>query len=186
MTRQGLRSTLVLFVSISTLLAFAHPARATRQGEERSASWALFRSDTGGFQVQMPGEPVRNEQSVYTDYGTMTQQQFISESPEAVCIVAYLDFPKDAVASKGADLILDDGCRGALQGMGVDETAPRRVIDLKGNAGRAIEAAAKDGSVKVWGRFFLVGNRNYILLYAAVSGGSAASAARFFDSFALL
>jgi hypothetical protein len=161
------------------ILAFAvalAPAIASAQ------DWKEFNSQECRCSAQFPGTPQPKTQGMQTKVGTLEARMFMLEVPGAFYAMAYVDYPKDALAKKAPDELLDgarDGAVGNVKGKLTTETK----VSMSGYPGRELRIDAP-GDLALVARIYLVKERLYqILVVMPKSKESDAEAKKFLDSF---
>jgi hypothetical protein len=113
----------------------AQDATPTLAGEP---ALQAFHSKGGGFSVQIPGTPQLSAQAVTTDAGPVSLFMYISQTPSAVYMIGYSDYPSDVVKESNQDHL-----KGARDGA-IKNTNSTLLTDtpisLNGVEGRAFTA----------------------------------------------
>ena len=122
--------------------------------------WTEFKSEEGRFTVSMPEKPLSNASTLETALGRIEQHAFIALHREAICLVAYLDVPKQWLVSNDVDGFMDGLRDQFIKGVG-GKLAGEQSLTHDGHAGREIKVHMFRGDLRM--RVFLVGDRVYIL-----------------------
>jgi hypothetical protein len=137
--------------------------------------WEQFSSETGGFSVWMPGEPMEQTQQQATAVGDIELTMFQVVEADGVYAVGFNDFPEEWInmVDNDSDTLLSSSAQGAFGAIG-GEIETMEDITLSGYPGKEAMAMASYGGVDltVKGRFYLVENRLY-QVFAAVSSETA-------------
>src|SRR4051812_819503 len=99
---------------VPALLIVAAAAAATGTARAAETAWKDFVSQDGRFSVQFPGTPKAVSQTMPTKLGNLDAKVFMLESREGFFMVAYIDYPKEALARSRPDDLLDGAREGAL------------------------------------------------------------------------
>ncbi|OLP17320.1 hypothetical protein BST81_16055 [Leptolyngbya sp. 'hensonii'] len=134
--------------------------------EAKKSVWKSFLSQTGGFTILMPGDPLASKQTQNTQMGAIDTQMFVVERQQdsVAYMVAYSDLPPNLVqqVSKGEANVeqlfrgVRDGFVESIKGKILDE----RQITLAGYPGREIWLELPRDR-KARNRIFLVNQRLY-------------------------
>jgi hypothetical protein len=122
-----------------------------------------YTSDEGRFSVSMPGKPVKRIEKVSTPVGTIAMYEFLVEKPEIAYVVAYADYPNDAVQNSDPEKILDSAKKGAMQNIG-GKITQEDDITYGEDPGRELHFSAKGGLWSGQAVLLLSGNRLYQVL----------------------
>lgn len=133
--------------------------------------WRVFHSEEGGFQVEMPGEPVPSESVEKTFVGSVTNRLFTVQSPSEEFTVEYSDLPHVALVFGGPTTILKKAKEALLKNVRGGELA-YRLFRKKGYEGAELAYAGQADNPGVFGfaRFFLRGDRIYVVHYMLSDG----------------
>jgi hypothetical protein len=146
--------------------------------------WQRFEPEIGGFSILFPGTPEKQTETVPTAGGTIETVFFLVEQEDMGYSVNLADYSEVSLSEGDVELMLEGAREGAVRNVGGDlleETS----ITLDGHPGRALKIAVEDQFV-VDARFYLVGNRLYILQAISVGNTSHSSnVKKFLDSFRL-
>jgi hypothetical protein len=146
-------------------------------------SWKDHRSDECRCSAQFPGTPTAKNQTIPSKDGPLESKMIMLEVPSsAFYAVAYVDYPKDAVAASKPDELLNgarDGAVGKVKGSLKSETK----ISMNGFPGRELNIdAPKD--LALIARIFLVKERLYQTIVVMPKARiDAAENRKFLDSF---
>lgn len=167
-----------LLAPLAFLTALALPAIAAAQAQD----WKEFNSNECRCSALFPGTPQSKTQGMQTKVGTLEAKMFMLEMPSAFYAMAYVDYPKDAVAKGAPDELLNgarDGAVGNVKGKLVSETK----ITMNGAPGRELRIEAP-GDLNLTARIYLVNQRLYqVLVVAPKAKEGEAEAKKFLDSF---
>jgi len=147
-----------------------------------------FKSDAGKFSVQAPQPLAESIQTTDTESGKMEQHVFTANVGKTTYLVAYADYPPDAVKGDPQNVI-NLAITNAVTNV-TGQLISSKDITVDGNAGKEIflESFAQDGTAvhsKV--RFFMAGNRLYQVMGLATRGEADFTAIDgFLNSFKLL
>ena len=136
----------------------------------------VFRSESGGFSVMIPGKPDESTRKLDTPRGKIDLHLFTAQKSNRAYIVSYSDYPDEMVKQNSPEKILDGSRDGQVRSMG--KLILEKNISLDGNPGRELVVEGKtsdghDASSKT--RIFLVGNRLYQVIFAAPKGEASSS-----------
>lgn len=149
----------------------------------------VYSNKAAGFSIDMPaGEsPQYSSQQVKTDSGNLTLHTFIVSTNEAAYMVAYSDFPKSLIKSKGVEKLLSDTYTGAANSM---KGSVENVKAIKIPGADVKEVLLKGAEFSSRARYYLVGNRMYQMVFITSSMDAIKSNKKdlnkFFDSFKLI
>jgi hypothetical protein len=149
--------------------------------------WKKFRSDDGGFTVDMPGKPEVAVHKNQTGAGPIALRTFrvTLENGAVVYMVAYNDYQQAMISSAKPDAILDSVVLGAVE-KNRQKIKFQGPTQLRSFPGRDLQANVK-GGWEYTSRFFLVGARLYQVSVVNEPGrASAEDKHKFLDSFDLL
>ena len=131
---------------------------ATASAQE--LAWKEFRSDECRCTASFPGSPQVKSQSMQSSVGNLESKIIMLEVPDAAFYaLAYVDYPKDKVATKKPDELLDgarDGAVSKVKGTLKSETRTTQ----NGFPGRELRIEAP-GDLALLARIFLVRERLY-------------------------
>jgi len=151
-----------------------------------------YTSEEGGFRVAFPSgfpDPNVDSKDVETKIGTIQMKTFLTEQPNAACMVAYSDYPAESFEGASTQALLDSARNGALSNVG-GKLIKQRNITINGYPGRSIYFRGKSGSSTVFGRFdyYLVQPRLYQVGYMTLRQKDidAKKVKAYFSSFGLL
>jgi hypothetical protein len=163
------------FLAPLALIVLA-PALAAAQ------EWQDFNSPECRCSASYPGKPQPKTQSMQTKVGTLDARMFMLEMPNAFYALAFVDYPRDAIAKNSPDSLLDaarDGAVGNVKGKLASETK----VSMNGFPGRELRIEAP-GDLALQARMYLVKERLYqVLVVMPKAKESAADSKRFLDSF---
>lgn len=163
-------------------------AAATFGGNAGAAEdgWHRFRSEEGGFQVEIPGVPVVSRTVEKTFVGDVTNHLFTVQIPSEEFVVEYSDLPRLAMALAGPSTILKKAKDALLKDVRGDALTFRIFRD---RAELSYVGHHEDNpGVAGFARFFLRGNRIYVL-HILLSNGRRIDpdrVNRFYGSFSIL
>ena len=146
--------------------------------------WRRFEPEIGGFSILFPGTPEKQTETVPTAGGTIETTFFLVEQEDMGYSVNLADYSEMSLSESDVEVVLDGAREGAVRNVG-GELLEEAEITLDGHPGRALKIAVDDEFV-VDARFYLVGNRLYVL--QAISIGQTSKPSRvekFLDSFQL-
>ena len=149
----------VLLVPVLTVMAQSGlDPKLQQSAEAKPESWLKFISTAGGFSIVFPGTPkvsefpieapgvhfvmYRTELRTFAEYG-----------------VIYADYPKAVIDKAPADLLLDEGAKGAVAEVNSQLLSISK-ISLSGYPGRFLKERMRDGSI-MQVKMVLVGQRMY-------------------------
>jgi hypothetical protein len=148
--------------------------------------WQTFTSPEGDFSVDMPGNPVADNQESSTDQGSITVHLYTVRIGNSDYIVAYSDYPEGMIAATGVQAFLDDIRNNAINNT-KGKLLAEETIELNGNPGRSLRVESPDGTGIAQARMLLVGNRLYQVFVATEKvNAETADVQRFLNSFTLL
>jgi hypothetical protein len=147
---------------------------AAGAGKDAGAAdgWRVFHSEEGGFQVEMPGEPVASESSEETFVGSVTNHLFTVQLPSEEFTVEYSDLPQLALVLGGPTTILKKAKEALLKDVRGEELT-FRLYRKKGNERAELCYAGRPGDnpgVFGFARFFLRGDRIYVAHFMLSDG----------------
>ena len=122
--------------------------------------WTEFRSEEGRFTVFMPEKPVSQASTMETPQGRFEQHVFVAAHRPLVCMVAYSDFPRQALVANDVDGFLQGARDQFIKEVG-GKLAGESPLSLDGHPGREIKVHMFQGEIRL--RLFLVGTRLYML-----------------------
>jgi hypothetical protein len=150
--------------------------------------WKEFSSQDGRFSVLLPGSPKQTSENMVTHFGVVEAKMFILRGPEqSFYAVAYMDYPRDALAKHTTDELLDRARDASVKKV-KGKLAGEAKITLGGNPGREvkIEAPTKSGGQSVTMRLVFAKERLYQAIVVFPKGKEdAGEEKRFFESFKL-
>lgn len=126
--------------------------------------WRVFRSEEGGFRVEMPGEPSAADTVEKTFVGDVTNHLFTVQLPAEEFTVEYSDLPHLALVLGGPSTILKKAKEALLKDVrGNDLTF--RLFRKKGNERAELAYVGREDNPGVFGfaRFFVRGDRIYVV-----------------------
>ena len=147
--------------------------------------WTEFKSDEGRFTVSMPEKPITQASTFEIPQGRIEQHAFIALHSELICLVAYMDVPKQWVVGNDADGFID-GLRDQFIKEVGGKLASESSVTQDRHTGREIKVHMFRGDLRL--RVFLVGDRVYILSLTKLdksSNSGEESFKKFFGSFKL-
>lgn len=159
----------------------------TTKAEE--GHWRVFRSEAGGFAVEMPGEPSASQTVDKSLLGEVTAHLFTVALPSEEFTAEYSDLPHLALALGGPSTILKKAKQALLEDVGGEEVAFRLMKDSKNARAELSYVGSQKANPGVTGfaRFYLRGERLYVL-HIVLSNGQRIDperVIRFLGSFAL-
>ena len=147
----------------------------------------MYRSESGGFSVMIPGKPDESTQALDTPRGKIDLHLFTVQKGNRAYIVSYSDYPEEMVKQNSPQKSLDGSRDGEVRNMG--KLILEKNLSLDGHPGRelVIEGKTSDGhEATSKTRIFLVGNRLYQVIFAAPRGEvSSSEMDDFLESFKL-
>ncbi len=147
--------------------------------------WTEYRSNKGGYSVEMPHAPKESSDKIPTDVGTITFHMALSEGRTWGFASAYADFPDWTVDKKDAKELLHGARDGALRNIG-GKLEKESWIELEGHPGIELVFSAPSQKIKAKARIYLVKNRLYQVLGGQTEDAyDEAELDRFLDSFRL-
>jgi hypothetical protein len=149
-------------------------------------AWRDYTSKAGAYSILMPGQPDEQKQSVDTSAGRVDVYTSIFENRAGAFIVAYTDYPNDAVQGSDPQALLDSAINN-LQGTLLNKAN----ITLDGFPGREFEVEIPSDGTRPTGvmtaRHFLVGHRLYqVAVVTPKNPSTPDNAPKFLDSFRLM
>lgn len=148
--------------------------------------WQPLHSDDGGFEISIPGKPVRTSHRSETPVGNIDLTTFTVKLDDGrtAYMVAYNDYPSAMIKGADREAILDRAVGGALASG--SHLVSKEPITLQRFPGRQVRATIRDG-LEYKSRFYLVRERLYQVSVVSSTGDRAESDhQKFFDSFHLL
>ena len=149
---------------------------------DAAGGWVDFESAEGGFRVELPLEPVRQEQTVQSDVGPL-QAVLFAATPDATSSysVAYTDYP-EAVLQVEPEAVLD----GAVQGAAANVSGTvQSSTKLTAEGFPAVDYVINVEGGQLQARGMLVDRRIYLLQRAGAQPDEAGFR-RLVDSFELV
>ncbi|HSL55603.1 MAG TPA: DUF2092 domain-containing protein [Pyrinomonadaceae bacterium] len=149
------------------------------------AVWTEFRSEDGRFSILMPEKPVSSASTMDTPQGRIEQHMFIASQSPLMCMVAYSDFPKQAMIDKDVDGFFE-GVRDQFIRQVGGKLASQSSLSLDGYPGREVKVHMYGGELRL--RMFLIGDRFYLLTltkFAPFIESDVQTVNKFFGSFKL-
>ncbi len=122
-------------------------------------SWHEYRSNKGGYSVEVPGTVKEDTSSVTTPIGAIAFHTAVSEGSDYGYATAYADFPDFVVKQDHKDLLT--GARdGALRN--IDGKLDKQTwIEIDGHQGLEMTFTSSSKKMKAKARIILVKNRLY-------------------------
>jgi outer membrane lipoprotein-sorting protein len=148
--------------------------------------WSEFRSDEGRFNILMPEKPVPQTSTFETKGGRFVEHTFTASHGLLVCVVGYMDIPKQSLSANNVDILFDSTRDTFIKAVG-GKLASENPLSLDGHTGREIKALLFQGEVRL--RQFLVDDRLYQLYVMKadnVVDSDAEIFSKFFASFKLI
>ena len=148
-------------------------------------TWTEYRPQNGRFFISMPGTaktevqtaPLPNNRSTQTYQGSV-------ETPSALYMATFMDYPADLISAAPPDKLLDGGRDGLLRGGHTLRSEKR--LTIAQSPGREYVIARTDNIVIVT-RAFLVATRVYLIqVYGRPGVEQHPDTAKFLESFRLL
>lgn len=148
---------------------------------DAAGGWVNFESPEGGFRVELPVEPVRQEETVQSDVGPLQAVLFAATTdPGSSYSIAYTDYP-EAVLQVEPGAVLD----GAVQGAAANVSGTvQSSTKLQAEGFPAVDYVINVEGGQLQARGILVDRRIY-LLQRAGSQPDEAGFRRLVDSFEL-
>lgn len=174
-----------MYKLMATLLLLLPPSLVANQ----TGDWKAFASKDGGYEVQLPGVPLEQRQSIKTSVGTVYVVLAVLELKKGdsnnVFLVGYAEQPEVVVKSDTEEKRLDNARNGAVSNVRGKLKAEKQIkIDTHNGRELDIETDARN---MVRFRFYFVNDRLYQVM---VSGSremvTGADAKKFLDSFKLV
>lgn len=127
---------------------------------EAGDGWLSFESADEGFRVDLPVEPVRDEQTIPSEAGPLRVVIFVAQVDDTAGYnVGYTDYP-EAVLDVESDVLLDGAVRGAATNVsGTVESSTK--LDVDGFP--AVDYVITAGGADLQARAILVERRLYVL-----------------------
>lgn len=152
-----------------------------------STPWTTFTIPDGKASALMPGRPRLQTQPMNVPgAGFITLRLHLLEAPgkDVGFALGYCDYPLHMMRGANIEMMLDGARDGAVRNVNGTLVSENQ-INVQGNSGREIHATIPQGDLRA--RFFIVGNRMYMLMAIEGRGESIPEAdrTRFFDSFQL-
>ena len=153
--------------------------------EDETPTWSEFTPPEGHFSLLMPAEPHSQTITVESAKGRFEHHIYKAVRGWVVCIVDYVDLPKQSVLP-GNERALFDAARDEFlqgsQGKLLSETA----VSMDGHAGREMKINTHGGKARM--RVFLIDGRFYLLAILEMDAGSKPGDEmdKFFNSFKVL
>jgi hypothetical protein len=143
------RAALIFCALVVSATAYAQPA------------WRETKSAEGRFSAKFPGTPQQASKPMRTAVGNLTAKLFLLEAKDQpFYAVAYVDYPKDRIAGKKADELLDGARDSAVANVG-GKLASETKISLAGFPGREVRVEKIRGDMILVCRLFLADDRLY-------------------------
>jgi len=145
----------------------------------------IYTSPDNSFRINFGGTPNDTSKKIITELGDIEMVSFTYEkSATEAYMVAYSDYPSEAIKASSADDLLNGAKEGALTSQG-GKLESEEKITLKGYPGYNFKAVA--GTYYMCYRIFLKGNRLFqILIIKDGTYPAKAEADAFMDSFELI
>jgi len=181
------RRILFCFVILAVSLIIASPSSLAQTAgdlkqsvEASAANWKRFVSAEGRFAILFPGSPTLSEQSI--DHPLM---KFVVRKCELKTFaeygVMYADYPENVIKATPADMLLDEGAKGAVEELH-SELVSISPITIAGYPGRLMKEKLPSGQI-LQAKMVLVGQRMYqIAITTPKEEGAAAEAVGFYES----
>jgi hypothetical protein len=153
-----------------------------------STPWSTFTIPDGKASALMPGNPILQTQPMTVPgAGFVTLRLYLLEAAgkDAGFALGYCDYPQHMMRGANIEMMLDGARDGAVRNVNGTLVSENR-INIQGNSGREVHATIPQGDLHA--RFFIVGNRMYMLMAIEGRGEKIPDAdrKRFFESFQLL
>lgn len=135
-------------------------------------SWRVFRPEEGGFQVEMPGQPVASRSSQESFVGDVTNYLFTVQLPSEEFTVEYSDLPHLAMVLGGPTTILKKAKEALLKDVRGSELA-FRILRGKGSNRAELSYVGNpedNPGVSGFARFFLRDDRIYVVHVMLTNG----------------
>lgn len=148
-----------------TLLAGLAAAAASLAAHAEDTPWKIFRSQDGGFAVEMPGEPAISEDVDHSLLGSVTTHLFTVALPSEEFTAEYSDLPHLALVLGGPTTILKKAKQALLKDVRGEELTFR--LQKGRDSARAelsyVGSPETNPGVAGFARFFLRGDRIFVL-----------------------
>jgi len=123
--------------------------------------WRDTKSAEGRFSAKFPGTPQQATKPMRTALGNLQPRLFLLEAPgQPFYAVAYVDYPKDRIAGKKPDELLDGARDSAVANIG-GKLASEQKITLAGFPGRELRVEKIRGDMILVCRLYLADERLY-------------------------
>jgi hypothetical protein len=168
-------------IGLLLVLAPLPAAAAGARGE-----WKVFHSKEGNYEVQLPGSPQENRNSVKTSVGTVYVVLAILEvKKHEGYYVGFSELPEAVIKSETEDRRLDNARDGAVSNSR-GKLKSEKQIKLDGHKGRELEIEV-DGKTLIRARLYHVNNRLYqVMVVGSRELVASADTGKFLDSFKLV
>lgn len=178
-------TTLIPLLLVSVL---AGPACSNQAGDADS-EFVTFTSEEGGFQVDLPGDPIRSARNESAGDFTLNVVHFSVDNGEEAVSVSFVDYP-DRIESEDSRELLDSIAERAAMPVGEDEDSEIRTLTSKESTTAygydAVDFEVQIGERHLRARAVLVGARMYLMQVVRESGaGETGTFDRLTDSFEL-
>jgi hypothetical protein len=146
--------------------------------------WKEHTSTEGRYTAQFPGTPQQMAQRMDTKVGNLEAKVAMLSLPDnsAFYAVAFVDYPKEALAKSKPDELLDGARNGAVEKV-KGKLELEEKVTMNGFPGRELKISAP-GDLKLTARIYMVKSRLYqIIVVAPKAKEIAGNTKRFLDSF---
>ena len=173
------------FIIVSAVILFTI---AIKQSGAAASEWRLFRSESGGFSVSMPGQPMTKQTNTTSFIGTITNHIFVLWSKDRKFTVDYSDLPHLAVLFASTDTIYSH-TRGSILKQTLSKQRHYENITIQGIKGKKLvyDIPPVSGRPKSEGYSYLLLDQDRLYVFDAqvpvADGGT--SARRFLSSIRL-
>ncbi len=149
-------------------------------------AWKEFRSEAGGYSVEMPGTPKEASQNQPTPVGDIAFNSATCEGSGYGFTAAYSDFPEAVVKNARVQSLLEGARDGAVRNVN-GKLENSRSLEVEGFPAMELTFSIPDKKLKAKQRIVLVHSRLYqVLAGQSDSSYDEAEIDRFLNSFKLL
>lgn len=172
----------VVLATAGALLVFYHGGNGWDPGAEASppGSWQAFTAPDGSWTMTFPGPlaPMKLSQNMEAAGYSMQMTMFVASNGGAAYEAATLDLPSYVAASLSNESLQDDVASQMFGPLG-GEVKASRTVTFDGHTAREVKLSVS--KAEGYCRFFLVGDRMYVLMVLGPSG-TTLYPEHFFDS----
>lgn len=154
----------------------------TTSSTTSSSSWETLSGDE--FSINMPGKPVKAENSVPSAAGPLKLYMYTLNKGYEGFILGYSEYPDAVFTSSQPETILNGAQQGAINNVH-GEVVSQREITVNGNPGREIVGVSPAQNTGFTARVILARPRIYMLVYTQYDKSKSISedGKKFLDSF---